>query len=114
MALSANPASALNRPSSGRVSRQNAKCTGTNHIAARSGPSSRRCLIVCYRSHLGTRTGDRNGQPAPPHDGQIDNVIANVGDLFFAKAVFRQDFVQNLGLVGCALKEKIDLQVTSA
>jgi hypothetical protein len=48
---------------------------------------------------LVARVGHRNGQSANPHDGQVDHVVAHVGNLVEGKGSTLHDLAHGLNLV---------------
>src|SRR5436853_4901654 len=70
--------------------------------------------VVRDLQYLRTGISYRHGQPATPHDGQINHVVAQVGHLLFEDAAGGQYLIQDFRLVGRSLKDVIYFEVACA
>ncbi len=73
-------------------------------VAGSAGSSGRGRVVVCHLGYLWSGVSHSDGQPAALHDRQINDVVADVGNLVFEKIVLPQDLVQHVGFVVCTLK----------
>ena len=63
---------------------------------------------------LRSRVGGGDGEAYFAHDGEVDDVVAYVGDLVEGAVFGGEDFVERVDLVGLALVDVVDLEVAGA
>ena len=83
-------------------------------VAAGSLASGVGCDVV--RGGLGLLAGvcGGDGEAYFAHHGEVDDVIADVGDLVEGAAFFRDDLVERVDFVGLTLIDVVDLEVAGA
>ncbi len=70
--------------------------------------------VVRLRLHFGARVRHRDGQPAAAHHRQVNDVVADVGDLAGRALRGGEEFVERGGLVHDALAYEVNAQVARA
>ena len=63
---------------------------------------------------LGAGVGGGDGEAALTHDGEVDDVVADVAELGDADVGLGEDFVDGVHLVGLALIDELELEVVGA
>ena len=58
--------------------------------------------------------GGGDGEAAQAHDGEVDDVVADVGELVDGDAGFGEDVADGVHLVGLALVDELELEVVGA
>jgi hypothetical protein len=85
-----------------------------DRVATGSEAAGERRNVVRDPLDLLTSIGGRDGQANFTQDGQIDNVVSDVGDLVQRAGFILEDLVDRIHLVRLALIDVIDLEVASA
>jgi len=58
--------------------------------------------------------GRGDGEPALPHDRQVNNIVADITELVERCASFSEDVVDGIHFVGLALVNELELQIVGA